>query len=176
MATLIGIKNPSEYSELDNSAIQEKPAILNPVSARWYPSRGDTKVSVKEAEVRSPGYSMIPQKFNHPNPGRNALGIVGGNEVSLSSGNIVDTESELYGITRNISRTPAKQYIPSCPLGDNKCPSWPKSFHFKERATGIDRTISTKPQHLPTIQMFGYPGIPAPKPLSTQVYAAPWRF
>lgn len=174
MSALIGIKNPTEYSEMDTSVIVETPAILNPISSRWNPSRG--KPAATATATRSPGYSMIPDKFSHPHPGRNALGLVGGNEVSLSSGNLVDIESEIYGITRSKTHVPAKQYRPSCLLGDNKCPSYPESFRFTERSSGKERTISTKPLHLRTIQMFSYPGVPAPKPLVQNVYAAPWRF
>ena len=60
---------------------------------------------------------MIPQKFYHPNAARNALGLVGGNDVSVVSGNIVDLESDLRGITRTLSKAPSRQYQPSCPLG-----------------------------------------------------------
>ena len=176
MSALIGIKNPADYSEMDTSVIVEKPAILNPVSSRWNLSRGKPAIDIQHTGIRSPGYSMIPDKFSHPNPGRNALGLVGGNEVSLSSGNLVDIESEIYGITRSYTHVPAKKYHPSCILGDNKCPSFPDSFHFTERSSGKERTISTKPLHLRTMQMFSYPGVPAPKPLVQNVYAAPWRF
>lgn len=161
----------TDYSEFHTSFAVEAPAILNPRSQRWHPSRGEPSVE----RIESPGYTMISQTFSHPNPGRNALGLVGGNEVSLPAGNIVDVESELYGITRSLTHVPAKQYRPSCPLGDNKCPSWPNSFQFKERSTGKERTISMKPMHLQTTQMFSYPGVPAPKPLVQQIYA-PWRF
>jgi hypothetical protein len=174
MSALIGIKNPAEYYEMDNSVIVEKPAILNPVSSRWNLSRGNPAVDVKSG-VSSPGYSMIPEKFYHPNPGRNALGLVGGNEVSISAGNLVDVESELCGITRSLSRVPAKNYRPSCLLGDNKCPSYPETFRFTERSSGKERIIPTKPSHLPTMQMFSYPGIPSPKPLVQQVYGTDWR-
>jgi hypothetical protein len=125
---------------------------------------------------QTPGYTMIPQKWHHPHPKRNALGLVGGNEVSLPKGNTIDIESELYGITRTRSRVPAKQYSPSCPLGSKECSSWPSPFQFVERSTGRQRTISTDPQHVPTFQMFQYPGVPVPKPIQQSVYASPWRF
>jgi hypothetical protein len=139
------------------------------------------------------GYTLIPQKYYHPNVARNALGLVGGNEVSLVSGNLVDLESDLRGVTRDISRCPAKKYAPSCALGGvaeaaapsgsspigavaGICPSWPNQLVFQERSTGRVVTVNTTPRHLPTTQYASYPGVPAPEPLTQQVYGAPWRF
>jgi hypothetical protein len=143
------------------------------------------------------GYTMIPQKFYHSNAGRNALGLIGGNDVSLISGNMVDLESDLRNITRDLSRDPRRQYQPSCPLGapptDGKtvgpapanalssvsggpCAPWPKRLVFTERSTGAVRTIATAPRHLPTMQYVSYPGVPAPAPFRQEVYGSPWRF
>ena len=156
-------------------------------------------------EMIAGGYTVIPQKYYNPNAARNALGLVGGNEVSIASGNLVDLESDLYGITRTASKAPAKQYQPSCPLGGaaakpatlapvngvgpisvngvgplsglgSSCPSWPKQIVFAERATGNVVTVDTTPRHLPTMQYVSYPGVPAPEPLKVEVYGAPWRF
>ena len=78
-------------------------------------SLGSNQTSVKpmaiyqDPDVIAGGYTVIPTKFYHPNASRNALGLVGGNEVSLPSGNLVDVESELRGITRDLSKAPAKK-------------------------------------------------------------------
>jgi len=56
------------------------------------------------------GYSQIPQKYYHPNPSRNALGLIGGNDVSIASGSLVDVESDLRGTTRDLSNVPSKKY------------------------------------------------------------------
>lgn len=145
------------------------------------------------------GYTQIPQKFYHPNASRNALGLIGGNDVSVASGNLVDVESELRNITRDLSKAPAKQYAPSCPLGSGPplhgtgrnpstmlasvqgtCPlpygEGPKQLVFTERSTGKLRTVATEPRHLPTTQYVSYPGVPAPDPLVQDVYGHPWRF
>ena len=137
------------------------------------------------------GYTQIPQKYYHPNAGRNALGLFGGNEVSMATGNLVDVESDLFNRTRDLSRDPKRQYQPSCPLGSvssvvngstlapvnqSACPPWPKQLVFTERSNGKVRTVATEPRHLPTIQMVSYPGVPAPEPLIQDVYGAPWRF
>jgi hypothetical protein len=163
------------------------------------------KRPAEPSDVIAGGYTMIPQKFYHPNAGRHALGLIGGNEVSLITGNMVDLESDLRNITRDLSKAPAKQYQPSCALGVSSsdpsplaaigggCPhscgtggaehpscagmaAWPKQLVFQERATGKARVIDTAPRHLPTVQMMSYPGVPRPEPFVQDVYGSPWRF
>lgn len=127
----------------------------------------------KTSDIIMGGYTMIPQKFYHPNQGRNALGLVGGNEVTVVRGNLVDMESELRGITRDLSRFPAKKYLPTLPTGA----SWPTAdLTFVDRGTESARQISMAPRHLPTIQMNSYPGVPKPSPIRQEVFGAPWRF
>jgi hypothetical protein len=111
------------------------------------------------------GYTQIPQKFYHQNASRNALGLVGGNDVSIASGNLVDVESDLRGTTRDLSNCPNRQFQ-----------SLPKQIVFTDRATGKLRTVSTIPRHLPTRQYVSYPGVPAPEPLVQEVHGYPWRF
>lgn len=74
-------------------------------------------------------YLMDPNKFYNCNPCRIELGTVGGNNVSLYEGNIVDLESDLRGQTRVASHCPSNQYLPgtivqgsdmnNCAPGDN---------------------------------------------------------
>ena len=147
------------------------------------------QAATKPSDVIAGGYTAIPQKFYHPSAARNALGLVGGNDVTLASGNMVDLESDLRNITRDLSRCPSRKYQPSCPLGSNEkagesfapatgstCPSWPRKITFTERPTGRMVTVNTEPRHLPTMQMVSYPGVPAPDPFVQEVYGAPWRF
>lgn len=135
---------------------------------------------------------MIPQKYYHTNPSRNALGLFGGNEVTQITGNLVDLESDLRGVTRDLSKVPARQYQPSCALGTagpepapanalssmdgGACAAWPARIVFAERGTNKVVTVSTAPRHLPTTQYVSYPGVPAPEPFKQEVYGAPWRF
>ena len=122
------------------------------------------------------GYTQIPQKFYHPNASRNALGLVGGNEVSVASGNLVDIESDLRGVTRDLSNVPSRKYQaqPLCVVGEPVCAS--KQIVFTERSTGKSRTVATAARHLPTTQYASYPGVPAPEPLVQDVFGYPWRF
>lgn len=117
------------------------------------------------------GYTLLPEKFYHPNASRNALGLVGGNEVSVASGNLVDLESDMFNITRDASRAPARQYQPG-PPGQ----MIPKQLVFVERSNGKVVTIDNRPRHLPTTQFTSYPGVPAPKPFTQEVYGMQWRF
>ena len=137
------------------------------------------------------GYTQIPQKFYHPNASRNALGLFGGNDVSVASGNLVDVESDLRGTTRDLSNCPSRKFQSSAacspatnePLNGHSlqlapiqggCP--PQQIVFTDRATGKVRAVSTAPRHLPTTQYVSYPGVPAPEALVQQVHGYPWRF
>jgi hypothetical protein len=120
-------------------------------------------------------YSQVPEKFSHPKQTRNALGLVGGNEVTNISGSIVDLESDLFGITRSLTKYAPRQYTPACPLGGAGCPDYPADRTFVDRATGKSHTIQTKPRDLPTSQFTAYPGVGRPVPLK-QTVAYPTLF
>ena len=140
----------------------------------------------QDKSIIAGGYTQIPSKFYHPNAARNAVGLVGGNDVTLASGNMVDVESELRGITRDLSKAPGKNYKPACLLGETskettlasvKGPcGTPPTFSFNERSTGASVMVDMQPRHLPTMQYVTYPGVPNPDPLEMDVYGAPWRF
>ena len=58
-------------------------------------------------------YQLEPSKYIHGRRCRMKLGIVGGNTVSTVKGDaLVDTESELFNITRPASACPALKYMP----------------------------------------------------------------
>ena len=148
----------------------------------------------RNSDVISGGYSQIPHQYYHPNPTRNALGLFSGNEVSIVSGNLVDLESDLRNITRDLSNAPSKKYQPSCPGGalgsssESKGPTDilkkltepsscdPQRIVFVERGTGTVQVVDTRLQHLPTTQYVSYPGVPMPDPVVQEVFGFPWRF
>ena len=130
------------------------------------------KPPTRVSDTIAGGYTQIPQKYYHPNGSRHALGLIGGNDVSVASGNLVDIESDLRGSTRDLSNDPRRQFQKT--MGPNDVAPLP--LLFVERSTGKVRTVDTAPRHLPTKQMFSYPGVPAPTPLVQDVYGAPWRF
>lgn len=59
-------------------------------------------------------YVMYPGKYENKNMCRIQLGQVGGNGVSLYDGNMVDLESNLFGIDRRASLCDKSKYQPSC--------------------------------------------------------------
>jgi hypothetical protein len=132
--------------------------------------------TVKDQQSRDMfSYTQIPAKFENPNKCRNALGLVGGTEVSNISGNMVDLESELRGITRAQSKCISRQYTPSCPLGGPGCPDTPAPIQLANKSTGERYTIDTSLRHLPTCQMTTLPGVGTPKTLKTNT-CYPMRF
>ena len=58
-------------------------------------------------------YMMYAGNYNNSAKCRIEFGIVGGNGVSLYSGNLVDLESDLRGQTRIASDCPSKMFQPS---------------------------------------------------------------
>ena len=58
-------------------------------------------------------YALYSGKFENSAKCRIEFGTVGGNGVSLYSGNLVDLESDLRGQTRLSSDCPSKKYSPS---------------------------------------------------------------
>lgn len=95
-------------------------------------------------------YVINPERFEHPNKCRPELGLIGGANVSQVKGNVVDVESELLGITRNLSKCAISQVKPldQSPIIMN------------------DKTkpIDTTKRHLRSCQMFTYPAVPMPDP------------
>jgi len=81
-------------------------------------------------------YMMYDGKYNNSAKCRIEFGTVGGNGVSLYSGNLVDLESDLRGQTRLLSDCPSTMFQPS-----------------------IDKELSKKLVNQPSCQMQYYPGM-----------------
>lgn len=62
-------------------------------------------------------YNLDPNKFYNCNDCRIEFGVVGGNNVSLTTANLVDLESDLRNQTRLLSLCPEKKYLPNCKPG-----------------------------------------------------------
>lgn len=114
-----------------------------------------------------------PQKYNYqvtqflsPNPQRHILGIVGGNDVSLIKGNMVDLESDLRGINIPNTFCPWRQYQP---------PEQDQTKIIRDNVK-IDLKIDVRSQHLPTYQMWAYPGMPAPMQMNNNVCNNPEKY
>lgn len=150
-----------------------------------------TTPSARLESLVSGSNTMLTEAYWHPNPTRNALGLFAGNDVSPIAGNLVDLESEFRGITRDLSRDPAKKSGGWTPSTDKEVrgpkatimtrfpyqgATPPPTIYFAERDTGKLRGIVTTPLHLPTRQYVSYPGVPTPAPLVVETHGAPWRF
>lgn len=99
-------------------------------------------------------YILDPTKHYRCEPCRPELGIVGGNNVSLIKGNLVDLENDLRGQTR---------YNTRCPIKKN---SWMTDEKGAISITGElckkDLKIDTSKTHLPPCQMIRYEPVPLP--------------
>lgn len=94
-------------------------------------------------------YSMYTGKFDNSSKCRIELGQVGGNGVSLYSGNLVDLESDLRGQTRSASLCPSKKYHPECVVKPNgRC------------SLGLPCNQTKELIHQPSCQMVTYPPTP----------------
>lgn len=103
-------------------------------------------------------YTLDTIKYQNCNACRNELSLVGGNNVSQVEGNLVDLESNLFGIDRPTSRCASLRFLPSAQpfvqgKGQHKTNCYPK--------------VSTKKKHLKACQFAGHPAIPAPPQLNT---------
>ena len=100
-------------------------------------------------------YTLDTVKNFHCGECRNELGLVGGNNVSRIEGNMVDLESNLFGIDRATSKCARMKYLPS---GESFVQG--KSMH----KTCDYPKVSTKKNHLKSCQFTSFPAVPAPPP------------
>lgn len=104
-------------------------------------------------EVGSFAYVIDDCRYVHKNPRRMEFGIVGGNDVSIIGGNLVDLESDLKGQTRLASKCPTLYYQNPCPAGDmNTCK--PNQVVIRGNPSNVGRVINTQLYHLAPAQMY----------------------
>jgi len=100
-------------------------------------------------------YAIDDCRYVHKNPQRIEFGIVGGNDVSLIGGNLIDLESDLKGQTRLASKCPTLYYQNPCPAGDmNTCK--PRQVVVRGNPSNMGRVIDTTLYHLPPAQFARY--------------------
>ena len=99
-------------------------------------------------------------------PARHMLGIVGGNEVSLPEGNMVDVESDLRGLNFPLTYSPARQYQP---------PPLTQSIISRKSTKGYVK-INVAQRHLPAIQMWPYAATFAPVPMKVTQCGHPEKY
>ncbi len=112
-------------------------------------------------------YTLDPSKHYQETPTRMELGIVGGNNVSLVKGNLVDMETDLRGLTR---------YNTRCPIKKN---SWIPNDKNIIDIPGDDLKgplqIDTNKMHLPPGQMIRYEPVALPPSPDLPSCLPPWQ-
>lgn len=99
-------------------------------------------------------YMLNPIKYENCSKCRNELGLVGGAAVSNISGNLVNLESDLLGITRTNTKCPSEKYHKTV---NNQ-------IVYKQKGGNDISTINTTLMHLPSCQMIDYKPVPSPSP------------
>lgn len=109
-------------------------------------------------------YGRFAGEVENPKGGRHILGLVGGNEVSLTRTNWSDIESDLRGITRPNTRCPTREHLPST---DPKVVRNNPKIHIE-----LDTTLLHKKE----VQMWAYPATVAPQPLIKETCGSPEKY
>jgi len=109
-------------------------------------------------------YSRFAAEAEHPKASRHILGLVGGNEVSLTRTNWPDVESDLKGITRPNSDSTERHHLPSTdPVVVRTNP---------KQTIRLDTTL----QHLKPVQFWAYPSVIGPEPLVKETCGQPHKY
>ena len=120
-----------------------------------------------EADENPQSYELQISYAQHPRPTQHSLGLVGGNEVPYQTREKqVNIESDLRGITRALTFTPARQHLPKDDKGTVVKRDTPK------QKVAID--VSGKP--LKQSQMWAYPATLAPEPFVVEVCNRPEKY
>ena len=100
-------------------------------------------------------YLLDVAKFERCDKCRPEVGVVGGTNVSHVKGNLVDLESNLFGIDRPNTRCPSFKYLPSTSY-----------VQGKEYIKPVEHPkIDVSKAHLRPCQMMDYKVTPQPPPM-----------
>lgn len=102
-------------------------------------------------------YLLDPIKFEHCQKCRHEIGLVGGTNVGVVSGNLVDLENELFGINRPNTQCPSYKFIPR---SDNVVQG--KEYIKPVQHPEVDTNIL----QLRPCQMIDYKEVPHPPPMN----------
>ena len=106
-------------------------------------------------------YTLNPMRNENCNKCRMELGTVGGTNVSHIKGNLVDLETDLFGITRKASLCPTQKFTSACARG-NMANCQPENIVIRGENCGTNRVIDTTPLHLKSCNMIRYKPTPMP--------------
>lgn len=104
--------------------------------------------------------------YVHKEPARHILGLVGGNDVSLPKGNMVDVESDLRGLNLPLTYCAARQYQPPAV----------EQTTIDRKSTKGSVSINVRPRHLPAIQMWPYAATFSPVPMKVVQCGRPEKY
>jgi len=111
-------------------------------------------------------YNYLTSQFTHPTPRRHMLGMVGGNDVTIIKGNMVDLESDLRRINIPNTFAPWRQYQPP-QRGDKE---------IVRNNVKTQQKINIQKDHLPVYQMIAYPAVVAPLEMVNEVCMKPEKY
>jgi hypothetical protein len=109
-------------------------------------------------------YDMHPSYYVHVKPAQHELGLVGGNEVAGITGNRVDLESDLLGITRPNSWGTPQHHLPPT-----------ENVIRRENRKGTVE-VDVTPVPLKQYQLWAYPATVGPEPVKQQVCQRPEKY
>ena len=104
--------------------------------------------------------------YVHKKPARHVLGLVGGNEVSLPQGNMVDVESDLRRLNIPLTQCSSREYQPP--------PNNQESI--VRNSTKGKVIINVQQRHLPSMQMWPYAATFAPVPMKVEQCGRPEKY
>lgn len=139
------------------------PERMGSLSEAYAPLGGPTW----ERDENPQAYDKLTTTYIHAAPKRHILGLVGGNEVSVIKGNMVDLESDLRGITLPNTFCPWRKY--QAPVSEQ-----PATIQRKTTKGTVE--IDIRQRHLPAYQMWAYPAVPAPVPLKNEACKNPEKY
>ena len=85
--------------------------------------------------------------------------------LATSEGNLVDLETDLFGITRKASNCPCKKYLNKCSVANEGEDCEVKSINIPGNCSTVGRDIDTTMAHLPNCQTIRYKPVPLPAPI-----------
>lgn len=105
-----------------------------------------------QGNVSQLSYVLDDVRYYNCNKCRMESGVTGGTAVSHVNGNLVDLESNLFGIDREASKCAPMKYIPH----ENE------TIGTKFYKEGCPNKVNTTMTHLQPCQMFSVPSVPHP--------------
>lgn len=125
-------------------------------SNRLIYDKGTYQKAVQESTDPSQ-YMLYTGKYVNNNQCMIRRGVVGGNNVSVWAGNMVDLESDLYNITRPASLCPSMKYQPKCRIANPQNTGLP-SGTYDCQGNLVNKRMCDMNKYHPRINAPTFPG------------------